>query len=281
MKVTAIRSKPFLPPKDDLYAHLDESLAHLPERSVIAISSKVVAIGEGRCVLPPEGVDPLDFKDTLAEEEADLYLPRDPKAPYTRFSTPTNEERSEHACSLRPSAVGAKSRSKFTITNGSFIGSAGIDQSNGNGYFILWPKDPMRSASVARAHLMKRHSIKELGVIITDSKSSPLRNGVTGMTIGYAGFHAQRDYRGKPDIFGRLLKFERLNIADSLAATATLAMGEGDERTPFVLIESAPNVTFTETESDDPFLSLMVPMEDDIFALFMQNAPWQFGRKKK
>ncbi len=254
MNVTAIHSRPFLPPKDDLYAHLDESIIVLPDRSVVAISSKVVAISEGRCVLSPEGINPTDFKDLLIVEEADLYISHDPQAPYGRFST---------------------------IKNGSMIGSAGIDQSNGNGYFILWPEDPMRSAREARAYLMKRHNVKALGVIITDSQSSPLRNGVTGMTIGYAGFRAQRDYRGTPDIFGRLLKFERLNIADSLAATATLAMGEGDECTPFVLIEDLPNVTFTEIESDDSFLSLIVPMKDDIFALFMQNAPWQKGGKKE
>ncbi len=252
MQVTAISSRRFLPPKDDLYTHLDESVVSLPERAVLAVSSKVVSIGEGRCILPPEGVDALEFKDRLAQAEADIYLVRDPEAPYTRFAT---------------------------ITQGSFIGSAGIDQSNGNGYFILWPEDPMRSAREIRAHLMARHGITECGVIITDSKSSPLRNGVTGMTIGYAGFHAQRDYRGTPDIFGRLLKFERLNIADSLAAVATLAMGEGDECTPFVLMEDLPQVSFSERESTDPFLSLIVPMEEDLFAPFLQRVPWQKGKK--
>lgn len=254
MKVTAIQSPPFLPPHDDLYARLAESLTRVPERSVVAISSKVVAIGEGRCVALPKDVDPIAFKDTLAQKEADLYLPRETEAPYTYFST---------------------------ITNGTFIGSAGIDQSNGNGYFILWPQDPMHSAHEVRAYLMKQHGVRKLGVIITDSKSAPLRNGVTGITIGYAGFHAQCDYRGRPDIFGRLLKSERLNIADSLAAVATLAMGEGDECTPFVLIEDISHITFSETENTDPFLSLIVPMKDDIFAPFMQNAPWQQGEKAR
>jgi F420-0:gamma-glutamyl ligase len=254
MKVTVTHSRPFLPPKDDLCAHLDESLTRVPEQSVIAISSKVVAIGEGRCVLPPEGVDAVEYKDALTMEEADLYIPRDRDMLHSRI---------------------------FTITNSILISSAGIDQSNGNGYFILWPSEPMRSASDIRAHLMKRHDVQELGVIITDSRGAPLRNGVTGVTIGYAGFHAQRDYRGTPDIFGRLLKAERLNVADSLAAIATLAMGEGDESTPFVLIEDAPNVTFAETESTDPLLTLTVSMKDDVFAPFIQNVPWQQGGKKK
>lgn len=252
MKVTAIKSQPLLPPKDDLYVRLDESVRKLPERSVLAVSSKVVAIGEGRCVLPPEGVDPLHFKDALAKKEADFFIPRDPDARYEYF---------------------------FSIKNGTLVGSAGIDQSNGNGYLILWPQDPMRSAHDIRTHLMKRHGVEELGVIITDSTSAPLRNGVTGITIGYAGIRSQYDYRGLPDIFGRLLKSERLKIADSLAATAVLVMGEGDERTPFVLIEDAPRVAFTETESADPFLTLTIPMEEDIFAPFIQKVPWQ--RKSK
>lgn len=252
MKVTAIRSKPFLPPKDDLYARLDESVRVLPERSVLAISSKVVAIGEGRCVLLPENVDPLDFKDELAKKEAALFIPRNPDSRYEYF---------------------------FSIKDGTLVGSAGIDQSNGNGYLILWPEDPMRSAHELRVHLMRKHGVRELGVIITDSTSAPLRNGVTGITIGYAGIRAQYDYRGLPDIFGRLLKSERLKVADSLAAAAVLVMGEGNECTPFVLIEDAPRVAFAETESTDPFLTLTVPVEEDIFAPFIQQMPWQ--RKSK
>jgi F420-0:gamma-glutamyl ligase len=260
MHVIALHSKPLLPPKDDLYARLDESLASLgrpmPERAVVAVSSKVVAIGEGRCVLIPEGASEEERKEckhALARSEADLYLQPDPASPHGRA---------------------------FTVTHGAFVGvaNAGIDESNGNGYFILWPKDPMRSAEEIRAHLRKRHAVEELGVIITDSTSVPMRNGVMGVTIGYSGFRAQYDYRGKPDIFGRLLKFERLNVADSLATAATLAMGEGNGCTPFVLIEDIPNITFAETESDDPLLALSVSMENDLFAPFFKNASW---RKKK
>ena len=258
MKVTAISSKPFLPPKDDLSARLDEALEsagwRIPERCVVAVSSKVVAIGEGRCIPRPEGVDPVEFKDKLVLEEADRYVLHAEDSPYRRFTI---------------------------IKQGSLIGNAGIDESNGNGYFILWPQDPMRSAREIRTHLMQRHGVTELGIIITDSTSTPLRNGVTGMTIGYAGFHALYDYRETPDIFGRLLKFERLNIADSLATAATLVMGEGNECTPFVLIEDVSHIVFTETESADPLLSLTIPMADDLFAPFIQHAPWRVGGKKQ
>lgn len=250
MKITALPSRPFIPPQDNFYEKLDEALTRVPERTVVSISSKVVAIGEGRCVKIPEGVDAIAFKDSNARKEADLYIVRDPSVDYGRF---------------------------FTIKNGILIGSAGIDQSNGNGYLILWPQNPMKSAHDIRAHLMNHHAVRELGVIISDSTSTPLRNGVTGVAIGYAGFHAQHDYRGKPDIFGRLLKAERLNVADSLATCANLVMGEGDECTPFVSIEEVPHLTFADTEVEDPFLTLTVPMEKDIFSMFFKGIPWEQG----
>ncbi len=261
MNITALKSRPLLPPKDDLFAALDEALPsaswRMPERSVVAVSSKVVAIGEGRCVLPPAGLDErglLEYKDTLAQEEAEYYIPRDQEQQYSCF---------------------------FALKESVFIPSAGIDQSNGNGYFILWPTDALHSAREIRAHLMKRHDISDLGVLITDSTSAPLRNGVTGKAIGYAGFRALYDYRGQQDIFGRQLKSERLNIADSIAAAAVLAMGEGNECAPFVLIEDIPHIVFSETESEDPLLSLSVSMVDDIFAPFFKLAPWRRGGKRE
>ncbi len=84
-----------------------------------------------------------------------------------------------------------------------------------------------------------------LGVIITDSRISPMRVGVTGFALGYTGFRGVRDYRGKKDLFGRKLKVTMTDVADSLATAATLVMGEGAERQPLAIIEDAP-VEFVE-----------------------------------
>lgn len=251
MIVTAITTRPLLPPKDDLEAVIDESLPHtIPERSVLVVSSKVVAIGQGRCEPIPDVGDVAAVKEALVRREAQLFLPRDPDALYPRL---------------------------FTVTAGSLISSAGIDQSNGDGHFILWPTDPMGAAQRLRAHVQKVRGARELGVIISDSHSSPLRNGALGFGIGYAGIRAQRDYRNTPDIFGRHLKMERLNVIDSLAASAGVVMGEGGECTPLVLIHDVSHVAFAETESDDPLLRLQVALEDDVFAPFFTRAPWQQG----
>ena len=82
--------------------------------------------------------------------------------------------------------------------------------------------------------------MSHLGVLITDSRTVPLRAGVTGVAVGYAGFRGIKDYRGTPDIFGRKFEFSRTNIADGLAAAAVLVMGEGNEQQPLAIIEKAP-----------------------------------------
>ena len=65
------------------------------------------------------------------------------------------------------------------------------------------------------------------------------------MALGYAGFKGIRDYRGTKDIFGRTLKLSRTDVADSLATSAVLAMGEGREKQPLAVIENAP-IDFTD-----------------------------------
>ena len=253
MIVTPIRTRPLIPPKDDLLAVLDQAMpADLKEESIVVITSKVVAIWQGRCEPVPAGdaKEQLRFKDALAAREADYYLPR---------------------------GEGPDAHRMHTITDGVLIGAAGIDQSNGNGYYILWPEDPMTAAAELRAHIGAVYSVQRLGVIIADSHSSPLRNGAIGITLGYAGCRAQYDYRGTMDLFGRSFQAERLNVVDSLASAANLVMGEGAECTPFAVIEDAPHVEFSDTEATDPWLQLSVPLSDDIFNRFLVDQPWKKG----
>lgn len=255
MHARPLKTRPLIPPKDNLLAVMDEAITELSEQSVVAISSKVVAIWQGRCIGKPNDIDdPLVYKDELAAFEADYYIPRGEGTDHHRM---------------------------HTIKDGVLIGAAGVDQSNGNGYFVLWPREPMEAARELRAHLQKRHNIKELGVIITDSQSTPLRNGAVGITLGYAGFKAQYDYRGSEDIFGKAFNAERLNVADTLASTANLVMGEGAETTPFAIITGAPHVQFSESEEKHPWLQLKIPLAEDAFKRFFDDQPWQAGEKQK
>ena len=88
----------------------------------------------------------------------------------------------------------------ITIKGHTLIANAGIDESNANGYYILWPKRPSALAKEIRAYLKKKYKIKNLAVVVTDSHIIPLRHGTTGISIGFYGMEPLYDYRGMPDI---------------------------------------------------------------------------------
>src|SRR3954471_16973686 len=67
-----VKTRPMLPPQDDLYAVMEASLPALQEGDVLVITSKIVAIHQGRCVT----MDSVPDKEVLVEQEADAWIPR-------------------------------------------------------------------------------------------------------------------------------------------------------------------------------------------------------------
>jgi F420-0:gamma-glutamyl ligase len=192
-------------------------------------------------------------KDKIIEQEADLYLPRD--------------------CS--------KCGFSLTIKNGILLPAAGIDESNGDGYYILWPKNPQRSANLILDYLRKRFRHEKIGVIITDSKTTPLRWGTTGIAIAYSGFEPLKDYIERPDIFGRKMKVTKANIMDALAVASVLVMGEGKEQTPMALIKNVPFVNFQQNHpSNKEIESLKIDIEEDIYSVLLTSVNWQKKNKR-
>jgi F420-0:gamma-glutamyl ligase len=121
--------------------------------------------------------------------------------------------------------------------------------------------------------------LTNFGVIITDSTSQPLRLGTTGVAIAHSGFSALHDYAGQKDLFDRPYKVERANVAGGLAAAAVVAMGEGSECTPLCLLNDMPFVQFVaEDPSNTELAADKVAIDQDLFAPFLQAAPWQQGR---
>ena len=149
----------------------------------------------------------------------------------------------------------------LTIKDGMLIANAGIDDSNGNGKLVLLPKDSFKSANKIRSSLLQNYKIRKLGVIISDSVVMPLRAGVVGIALGYAGFKGVRDYRGKKDLFGRKFKFSQTNVADSLATAAALVMGEGAECKPLAVISDAPVIFSITTDKKE----IQIPTKDDMY----------------
>lgn len=246
MVVKAIKTRRFLPPKDSL-ENLLSSIKDLKENSVVAIASKVVSIAEGRCI-PVNKIE----KDKLIINEADKYLPRD---------------------------VVPNKWVIYTLKNNLLSASAGIDESNGNGYYILWPKNPELSAKKIWKYLKAKFNVKNLGIIITDSRVTPLRRGVVGMAIAYFGFKPIKDYRGTPDLFGRKFEMETTDIPDSLATVATLEGGEGLESRPIIIISEIPYIQFIQKKyspknSDYTF---EMPEKEDLFYPFLSSVKWKKG----
>ncbi|MCA9354628.1 MAG: coenzyme F420-0:L-glutamate ligase [Candidatus Kaiserbacteria bacterium] len=233
MQIIGIKTRVLQPPKDDLFSVLDESLTDVQEGDVVCVSSKVVAINEGRCVAK-EVFD----KEAHIAAEAQVMIPR----PYW------------HA--------------PLTITNNVFVSSAGVDQSNSDGYYTLLPQDPFVSAEAVYTYLKKRFNLKNIGVIITDSRSEPCRFGAVGAAIGFWGVSPLHDHIGREDLFGRKIRVERSNIVDGIAAAAVVVMGEVDECTPVAIVRAVPDLRFAEGNQRD---QLFCPFAEDTFRVLYED----------
>lgn len=242
MKIQAIKTTPIRASQHSMLEVLNSFIPGLVEGSIVAITSKIISLCEGN-VVKAGAKD----KHDLIKKESEMYI-----------DSSTNS----YGVSL-------------TIKNNILIASAGIDESNGDGYYILWPKDPQKSANEIREYLSKKYSLKNFGIIITDSKTTPLRWGTTGICIAYSGFNALKDYRDKPDIFERKMLYTQANIADGLAASAVLVMGEGNEQTPLALIEHIPFVEFqNRNPTAEELKHLHIDMKDDLYGTLLQTGKW-------
>ncbi len=184
------------------------------EKMVLAITSKIVSLAED-AIATRESTE----KRPLILREADRYLGE------TLFGV----------C--------------LTIKHGILIPSAGIDESNSeSGDFILFPKDPYASASRIYSALKKAWGLRELGIIITDSHTQPLRKGVTGIGLSHWGFRATRNLVGQADLFGRKAQMTYVNVLDSLAVAAVYRMGEIAERCPLAVVHGS-GAEFTDSSS--------------------------------
>ena len=243
MNIQAIKTHKITSSDQDLFDILDKYITELKDGSVVVITSKIVSICEGNFV----SIETSD-KDELIKKEADLYLPKE-----------------ENQYNLY-----------LTIKNNILAVSAGIDESNTNGNYVFWPKDSQDSANKIREHLVKKFGIKNLGIIISDSKTTPLRWGVSVISIAHSGFEALNDMIGTPDIFGRDLKMTKIAIADALAGAAGLVMGEGDNQTPIAIVSDIPFVNFQDRNPTQQELEqLKIEIENDVYAPLLKSVEWR------
>ncbi|MFA5644538.1 MAG: coenzyme F420-0:L-glutamate ligase [Patescibacteria group bacterium] len=224
MKIKAIKTRIFKP-SENLIEFIQKYLPKIEEETILVITSKIVALSEGRLVKKTSEKE----KIKLIKSESNFCIP------------------SKYAY--------------LTIKNDVVMANAGVDESNAQDNIILLPKDSFSSAHKIRNYFVKKHYLKNFGVIITDSRSLPLRRGITGVSLGYAGFAGLKDYRHSLDIFGRPFKFSVVNVVDSLAVSAVLCMGEGDEKKPLAIITKAPVKYSDKIKRNE----LKIDIKDDMY----------------
>jgi len=217
---TPVKTRIIRPPKDDIYDVIDSLV--IQDGDIIFITSKILGIHQGRTVK----IGKMQ-KEELIQKEADRYL---------AYKNKTGDF---HV--------------NLTVTQNVLIPAAGIDESNADGYYVMWPIGIDALCQEIRQYLMKKHNIKRLGVIATDSHTTPLRWGVTGITIGLAGVEPLKDIRGEPDLFGRNMHITKVNLIDPLTSMAVLLMGESNECTPIVILHDYQGIPFSDSASMDDF----------------------------
>lgn len=238
MNIKAIKTE-CITGMQDLNIFVDKYLPEsIVDGCVIVVTSKIVSLCEGR-IVPNHFIE----KNKLVQQEADKIIPN-------------------------PGAT--DSRIVLTYTHHMLIPSAGIDESNSNGNYILYPKDSFLSAKKLWIYLSQKRNLHKFGVLITDSHTTPLRRGVTGIALAWWGFNPTRGCVGNSDLFGKPLRVTHINIADALAVSAVYNMGESSECTPIAIISDIPHITFDSTEHDideiaiDPQEDLYRPLLKDL-----------------
>src|ERR1051325_1315468 len=106
MKFIPVKTRKFLPPKDDIFLLLN-NIPKLKNGDVVFITSKILAIHQGRSLKIQE----TRSKNQIIKKEADYSLPRHKIAGTDII---------------------------LTIKDYTLVPSAGIDESNGSGYYIFW-----------------------------------------------------------------------------------------------------------------------------------------------
>jgi len=248
LTVIAVPNIPLIAAGDDLGTlllnALDSAAIQLQDGDIVVIAQKIVSKAEGRSVRLS------DVKPT--SEARKLAQATDKEPEIVQLILDESRQILRH----RPGILIAEHKLGFVVAN------AGIDRSNVDedaDWVLLLPEDPDTSAASLRSTLSSATG-KRLGVIIADSVGRAWRMGTTGMALGCAGVEALTNLRGRKDLFGRELQVSEHALADSVAATAELLMGEANEALPVVIVRG-----LDEGHSNQDSKLLLRPAHEDMF----------------
>lgn len=225
----------------------------LKDGDVVVIAEKVIATSQGRVVSLP------DVKEISKEAKklSELY--------------DMDERYVELILREASMIIGGMTHVILAKVNDFLIANAGIDQSNaGPNRVVLLPSNLKKVVWEYRNALKQKFNLKELGIIIADSRVQPLRKGTIGIAIATAGFEPIEDLIGHPDLFNRPMEITTRAIADDLASAAQFLLSEADQRTPVVIIRDS-NVEFTEHPVSTPEMAPEECLYMNIFSKYLQT----------
>lgn len=250
--ITLVRldTLPMVSPGDDLAGEILAAVGRagvsLQDGDIVVVAQKIVSKAEGR-FLHLESIQPSDRALALAGETG-----KDPRLVEAVL------RESVEVLRTRPNVMVVEHRLGHVMAN------AGIDRSNleaapGEDIVLLLPEDPDRSAAELRSRL-ESVTARRLGVVVSDSFGRAWRLGTVGVAIGVAGPPAVVDRRGDPDLFGRPLEVTEVGFADAICSAAVLAMGEGNEGCPVVLVRGLEWPDSAQSARD-----IVRPRSEDLF----------------
>ena len=247
--VIGIDDFPLVKPGDDIGRLIASSVARnqlaLEDGDIVVVSQKIVSKAEARLVNIVE-IEPSKRANELAK-----LTQKDPRLVECVL------RESKRVLGVAEQALTVETKTGHVCLN------AGIDKSNvsGKDTYSLLPKDPDESARCIRSRLRELTG-KNVGVIICDTYSRPLRNGIVEFAIGLAGAKPFKDYRGTRDLFGNELKFKLVAVADEIASAAELVMGQGAEATPIAIVKGLASVNLGD---DSKSSDLIMPTSRDLY----------------
>lgn len=147
-----------------------------------------------------------------------------------------------------------------TTLSGHTCVNAGIDESNIENGFLLYPPESPDASASRLGQKLEKLSGKKLSVIVTDTNGRAFKIGQTGAAIGIYKIKPVKRWIGEKDLFGKDLEITEEAIADELAGAANLLMGEGADGIPVVVIRGLDYYCDKETYIKEMYR----PEEQDI-----------------
>ncbi len=225
-RVIGVTGMPMVQSGDDLAAQIIEATEKqgtpLAAGDIVVVTQRIVSKAEGR-VVPLDTFEPSPF--------ALAFASRWEKDPHVVEAV------------LRESKRVIRQVGPVFITethHGFKCANAGVDASNvgGEGLVCLLPVDPDASCRAIRDAVRARAGI-EVAVVMSDTFGRPWRLGQTNIAIGVAGMLPMRDYVGKADLDGHILRVTMICDADEITGAAEMVMGKLDA-VPAAIVRGFP-----------------------------------------